>query len=58
MVVVIEAEDTSDFLLESGQNLDCVLAAASAAHPAHFHLPGFFDHLFSFELRGGLSVRG
>jgi hypothetical protein len=46
MAVVIEAEDTSDYLLDTGQSKDCVLAVASAAHPAHFNSPDFITTFF------------
>jgi len=46
MIVVVEAEDTSDFLKPSGCSPESLLVLASASHPAHFQIPGFIQAVF------------
>ncbi len=41
MVVVIEAEDTSQYLAGAHQDTGALLALASAVHPNHFRVSGF-----------------
>jgi len=46
MIIVVEAEDTSDFLKPAALSPDTLLVLASACHPAHFSVPGFTQTVF------------
>lgn len=53
IVVVLESDDTSEYLSTSHQFTDCVLAVGSSAHPRHFQAPGF--SLATYHLTAGAA---
>ena len=52
-VVVIETEDTSEYLTREAAGPEILLAAASTSHPGHFLVPGFLTT--SFHLSPGAA---